>query len=122
MRVGIIGFDRVASYLSGRRSLAGSMEKHLDSMVMVARSASRNVRIYPLTVLFTFTMVIIINCILGLTLGMNNMYVHVVPMPMAHLSLMSNCIVDSIQMLSPYLNLPVKTLAAPPKVHPRDFL
>ena len=42
------------------------MEKHLDSMVMIARGASRNVRIYPLTVLFTFTMVIIINCILGL--------------------------------------------------------
>ena len=45
------------------------MEKHLDSMVMVARGASRNVRIvriYPLTVLFTFTMVIIIYCILGL--------------------------------------------------------
>ena len=45
------------------------MEKHLDSMVMVARGASRNVRIvrmYPLTVLFTFTMVIIINSILGL--------------------------------------------------------
>ena len=39
-------------------------------MVIVARGASRNVRIvrmYPLTVLFTFTMVIIINCILGLT-------------------------------------------------------
>ena len=38
-------------------------------MVIVARGASRNVRIvrmYPLTVLFTFTMVIIINCILGL--------------------------------------------------------
>ena len=65
-RAGIIGF--VASYLSGRRSLAGSMEKHLDSMVMVASGASRNVRIvriYPLTVLFTFTMVIIY-CILGL--------------------------------------------------------
>ena len=46
------------------------MEKHLDSMVMVARGASRNVRIvrmYPLMVLFTFTMVIIINSILGLT-------------------------------------------------------
>ena len=40
------------------------MEKHLDSMVMVARIASRNVRIvriYLLTVLFTFTMVIIIS-------------------------------------------------------------
>ena len=36
-------------------------------MVMVARGASRNVRIYPLMVLFTFTMVIIINSILGLT-------------------------------------------------------
>ena len=38
-------------------------------MVIVARSASRNIRIvrmYPLMVLFTFTMVIIINCILGL--------------------------------------------------------
>ena len=46
------------------------MEKHLDSMVMVAHGASRNVRIvrmYSLTVLFTFTMVIIINSILGLT-------------------------------------------------------
>ena len=67
-RAGIIVFD-LASYLSVRRSLAGSMEKHLDSMVMVARSASRNVRmvrVYPLTVLFTFTMVIIINSILGL--------------------------------------------------------
>ena len=42
------------------------MEKLVDSMVIVARGASRNVRIYPLTVLFTFTMVIIINCILGL--------------------------------------------------------
>ena len=52
----------LASYLSARRSLGGSMEKHLDSMVMVARGASRNVRIvrmYPLTVLFTFTMVIV---------------------------------------------------------------
>ena len=51
------------------------MEKHLDSMVMVARGASRNVRIvrmYPLTVLFTFTMVIIINCILGLTIQCYN--------------------------------------------------
>ena len=41
-------------------------------MVIVARGASRNVRIvriYPLTVLFTFTMVIIINCILGLTIS-----------------------------------------------------
>ena len=39
-------------------------------MVIVARGASRNVRIvrmYPLTVLFTITMVIIINCILRLT-------------------------------------------------------
>ena len=43
------------------------MEKFLDSMVIVARGASRNVRMFPLTVLFTFTMVIIINCILGLT-------------------------------------------------------
>ena len=45
------------------------MEKLLDSMVIVARGASRNVRIvriYPLTALFTFTMVIIIYCILGL--------------------------------------------------------
>ena len=42
------------------------MEKFLDSMVIVARGASRNVRMFPLTVLFTFTMVIIINCILGL--------------------------------------------------------
>ena len=52
-----------------KRSLAGSMEKLLDSMVIVARGASRNVRIvriYPLTALFTFTMVIIIYCILGL--------------------------------------------------------
>ena len=49
-----------------RRSLAGSMEKFLDSMVIVARGASTNVRMFPLTVLFTFTMVIIINCILGL--------------------------------------------------------
>ena len=68
-RAGIVGFS-LASYLSARRLLAGSMEKHLDSMVMVARGASRNVRIvgmYPLTVLFTFTMVIIINSILGLT-------------------------------------------------------
>ena len=40
------------------------MEKFLDSMVIVARGASRNVRMFPLTVLFTFTMVIIINCIL----------------------------------------------------------
>ena len=57
------------SYLSTRRLQAGSMEKHLDSMVMVARGVSRNariVRMYPLTVLFTFTMVIIINSILGL--------------------------------------------------------
>ena len=41
-------------------------------MVMVARGASRNVRIvrmYPLTVLFTFTMVIIINSILGLIMA-----------------------------------------------------
>ena len=45
------------------------MEKFLDSMVIVARSASRNVRMFPLTVLFTFTMVIIINCILGLING-----------------------------------------------------
>ena len=39
------------------------------SMVIIARGASRNVRIvriYSLTVLFTFTMVIIILCILGL--------------------------------------------------------
>ena len=45
------------------------------SMVIIARGASRNVRIvvnvrivriYPLTVLFTFTMVIIILCILDL--------------------------------------------------------
>ena len=43
------------------------MEKLVDSMVIVARGASRNVRMFPLTVLFTFTMVIIINCILGLT-------------------------------------------------------
>ena len=42
------------------------MEKFLDSMVIVARGVSRNVRMFPLTVLFTFTMVIIINCILGL--------------------------------------------------------
>ena len=42
------------------------MEKFLDSMVIVACGASRNVRMFPLTVLFTFTMVIIINCILGL--------------------------------------------------------
>ena len=42
------------------------MEKFLDSIVIVARGASRNVRMFPLTVLFTFTMVIIINCILGL--------------------------------------------------------
>ena len=46
------------------------MEKFLDSMVIVARGASRNVRMFPLTVLFTFTMVIIINCILGLTRAM----------------------------------------------------
>ena len=48
------------------------MEKLLDSMVIVARGASRNVRIvriYPLTALFTFTMVIIIYCILGLTMS-----------------------------------------------------
>ena len=38
-------------------------------MVIVARGASRNVRMFPLTVLFTFTMVIIINCILGLITG-----------------------------------------------------
>ena len=56
----------LTSYLSGRRSLASSLEKHLDSMVMIAPGGSRNVRIYPLTVLFTFTMVIIINCTLGL--------------------------------------------------------
>ena len=42
-RAGIIGFIQSSSYLSGRRSLAGSMEKHLDSMVMVACGASRNV-------------------------------------------------------------------------------
>ena len=52
------------------------MEKLLDSMVIVARGASRNVRIvriYPLTALFTFTMVIIIYCILGLiiTIGLD---------------------------------------------------
>ena len=50
-------------------------------MVIVARGASRNVRIvrmYPLTVLFTFTMVIIINCILGLT--SINVESHVLPL------------------------------------------
>ena len=46
--------------------ITSSMEKLIDSMVIVARGASRNVRMFPLTVLFTFTMVIIINCILGL--------------------------------------------------------
>ena len=58
------------SYLSGRGRWPAPMEKLIDSMVIVARGASRNVRIvriYPLTVLFTFTMVIIIYCILGLT-------------------------------------------------------
>ena len=50
------------------------MEKLVDSMVIVARGASRNVRIYPLTVLFTFTMVIIINCILGLISSSMNGY------------------------------------------------
>ena len=60
----------VATYLSGRRSLAGSMEFLYDSMVIIACGASRNFRNvefnYPLTVLFTFTMVIIILFIQGL--------------------------------------------------------
>ena len=58
---GIVGFDLYLSELQRGRWPAGSM-------VMVARGASRNVRIvrmYPLTILFTFTMVII-NSILGL--------------------------------------------------------
>ena len=65
------------------------MEKHLDSMVMVARGATRNVRIvrmYPLTVLFTFTMVIIINSILGLIkerslLDSTELYIRLHPLP-----------------------------------------
>ena len=67
-RAGIVGkLAIICKEVAGR--LHG--EKHLDSMVMVARGASRNVRIvrmYPLTVLFTFTMVIIINSKLGLTI------------------------------------------------------
>ena len=56
------------SNLSGMRSLAGSMEKLLDSMVIVARrGASRNVRMYTHLLSPSMVIIIILLFIHGLT-------------------------------------------------------